>query len=357
MVGSKRVFILGAGFSKAAEMPLATELLPLICEKQHDEDMSGWLDGMREALAWLSRADDPHNPLPLSIEEVLHYARFDIEVFRLKQQLVPVGRHDGPGTPWTQAESIESWLDYLQGDLCEAILDSEDKADLSPIVRWAKAVTGADAVLTFNYDTLAERALTQEHKPWRHGFESEQQEGVPIYKLHGSIDWMVADRSDSYSKLDLLFEKANENRRQGRTGDEEDDLCLRRCRTPEQLRSWIHGRDPQVGWRTVGIAGLGTYKSLHTIPGLGYTWVHGMRALYHADVAVVVGFSMSDFDAMAQMQFAKVARARDAEGRSLRVTVIDPKADECTKARFERVFRNVTFVKASHEEFDWSDCA
>ena len=106
--------------------------------------------------------------------------------------------------------------------------------------------------------------------------------------------------------------------------------------------------------RTVGITGLGAYKELHQIPGLGRVWSHGMRALYQADCVVVVGFSMSDFDAMAQMQFAGVARARHNGGHPLAVTVVDPYADEQSKNRFRRVFRCVEFVPEKHEDFDWS---
>lgn len=79
-----------------------------------------------------------------------------------------------------------------------------------------------------------------------------------------------------------------------------------------------------------------------------------MRAVYQADHAIIVGFSMSDFDAMAQSQFAEVARARVREGRPLRVTVIDPFVNETTRMRFRRVFRTVNFIKAYHEEFGWA---
>jgi hypothetical protein len=184
--------------------------------------------------------------------------------------------------------------------------------------------------------------------------------GMPVYKLHGSMDWIVAHREESFSKCDLLFDKKNANRSDGKTGHVEDDYRLWRCRTLEQLHNWIEGRDLQMvadgaSPRTVGIAGLGAYKELHRIPGLGHVWAHGMRALYQADVAVVVGFSMSDFDAMAQMQFAEVARARARESRPLRVMVVDPFVDQAVKERFQRVFRSVDFITKRHEDFDWSN--
>jgi hypothetical protein len=102
MAHMKRAFILGAGFSKAAGMPLATDVLPLIAEKLQHEEMQEWLDSLRERLDWLS--GDSQQPRRLNIEAVFHYAHFDVEVHRLKQHLAPVGRHDGPGTPWNDAE-------------------------------------------------------------------------------------------------------------------------------------------------------------------------------------------------------------------------------------------------------------
>jgi hypothetical protein len=351
--------MLGAGFSKPAGMPLATELLPKLAEKLELDEMREWLDGLRERLTWLAGSDQQPGSFALNVEEVFHYGQFDIEVFRLKQHLAPVGRMDGPGTPWNQAHSIEAWLSYLEYALCDVILEADIGADLKPIERWAGKVSDRDAVVTFNYDTLVERSIANVGQEWNHGLPSDRQAGVAVYKLHGSIDWIVAHRSEQLSKLDLLFDKPNDNRSDGRTGYLEDDCRLWRCRTGDQLQTWMGGRDlqavPKDACRlVVGIAGLGAYKQPHQIPGLGHVWVHGMRALYEADVAVVVGFSMSDFDAIAQMQLAEVARTRRGEGRPLPVIVIDPFASEPAKERFRRVFRSVELVKQRHEEFDWA---
>jgi len=358
MANAKRVFILGAGFSKPAGMPLATELLPLLQQKLQLDEMQQWLDDLSQRLAWLSGSDEHADSFRLNVEEVFHYAHFDIEVHRLKQHLAGVGRHDGPETPWNAAQSIIAWLSYLEDALRDVVLDAQEEAELAPITRWAEGIDARDAVVTFNYDTLVECALTQLGRIWNHGTGREGDGGTAVCKLHGSIDWIVADRSGSLSKCDLLFEKDNANQSEQNTGHVEDDCRLWRCRTRDQLRKWMSGRDlqsiPEHAWPTsVGIAGLGAYKQLHQIPGLCRVWAHGMRALYEADVGVVVGFSMSDFDAMAQLQFAEVARKRREESRPLRVIVIDPFQNEATKARFQRVFRSVEFVSSHHETVDW----
>jgi hypothetical protein len=359
MAHATQIFILGAGFSKPAGMPLATQLLPLLDEKLQLDEMREWLDGLRQRLAWLSGSDQQTGSFTLNIEEVFHYAHFDIEVHRLRQHLESVGRRDGPGTPWKVAESISAWLSYLEDALRDVILEKDGQADLAPILRWAETIDTRDSVVTFNYDTLVERALSGVGKAWNQGTGRESDAGVAVFKLHGSIDWIVAHRSEAFSKLDLLFDKKNANRLEQDTGHVEDDFRLWRCRTGEQLQEWISGRDLQsipehASPRTVGIAGLGAYKQLHQIPGLGDVWTRGMRALYEADRVVVVGFSMSDFDVMARMQFAEVARKRWDESRPLKVIVIDPSVKEIAKERFRRVFRSVEFVSSNHETVDWT---
>ncbi len=349
------VYLLGAGFSKPAGMPLATELIELLLAQRDGGEMAEWLASVKQRIDWLNHPN--RSPAGLNIEQVFHLAHFDIEAHRLKQHLVSVGRVIGP---WQDAESIEAWLQYLERSLLDVISERDAGAKLEPITRWAKAVRDTDALVTFNYDTLVERALSQCGREWNHGTGRDGDRGIPVLKLHGSIDWIVADRSESFSKLDLLSAKEHENQPVGKTGHVEDDCRLWRCRDPDQRKTWLQGRDSQAVPNgacviTPGIAGLGAYKELHRVPELGKVWVGAMRAVYKADRLVVVGFSMSDFDGMAQMQFAGAMRAKHAEKRPLSVLVIDPAAKDCAlQGRFKRVFHDcVSFVPQTHDAFDW----
>ena len=49
----KRVFILGAGFSRPAGMPLATELLDPLLEKLPSGELRQWVSSVRDRLAWM----------------------------------------------------------------------------------------------------------------------------------------------------------------------------------------------------------------------------------------------------------------------------------------------------------------
>ena len=182
---TKRVFILGAGFSKPAGMPLATELLEPICKKlEHgsseddDHDMQKWLDYLQQRLAWFSECNQQKDHFRLNIEEVFHYAHFDIEAHCLRQQQSLVGRGDGPGASWNVAKSIKAWLQHLEEALRDVIFEKDTKADLEPITRWAKTIGDDDSVMTFNYDTLVERALIAVGKIWNHAMPQETAMGL-----------------------------------------------------------------------------------------------------------------------------------------------------------------------------------
>jgi hypothetical protein len=339
MSDSKRVFILGAGFSKPAGMPLATEILPLIANNPNNQEMNAWLKGLGVRLAWLAGESKDGTSPPLNIEEAFHYAHSDIEAHRLMHQLRQVGPPDATWSHQSRARQIASWLRKLEDRLCDLIYEKDNNANLDQIVRWARAVREQDAILTFNYDTLVERALSELNISWEHGFEQDM--NIPIFKLHGSIDWIVAshDNRPRTEMFKCLVGHMN-------------DYCLLRYRTSERLAELYKSR--HVFGRRIGIAGLGAYKELHKIPGLGLVWSRGMESLDQADIAVIVGYSLSNFDAMAQMQFADVARKREAKNRPLQVIVINPSIARQDKDRFVRVFHQVKFIKKKHEKFDWS---
>lgn len=361
----KTVWILGAGFSKPAGMPLAVDLPPLLVNRLglgEDDENRRWLESLAGRMRWLGYCDN-NAGLRINIEQVFHFAHFEAETCRLRQHRCPVGRNSGH-TPYQDAVEVEGFLQYLEEALVNEIVEQELHADLEKLSGLAGEATESDSILSFNYDTLAERALQEANKSWHHGtqLDMERCKGIPVYKLHGSVNWIRADRSENFSKCDLLFDKENENRRSSDppTGHVEDDCRLWRCRTLDQTKTWVGGRGVQIvadgAWPLrPGIAGLGAYKELHAIPGLGEIWIRAMQTMYQADRAIVIGFQMSDFDAMAQLQFAASMMKRHEESRPLKVTVIDPgAANQDFIQRFLRVFRDVRFIPERHEKFDWS---
>ncbi len=88
-MNTKRVFILGAGFSKMAGMPLATDLTNDLFEKFREYDQKDaleWLGYLQQRIDWLREGKSKS----INIEEVFDLAQFDIELWKMRQQLCEV---------------------------------------------------------------------------------------------------------------------------------------------------------------------------------------------------------------------------------------------------------------------------
>ncbi len=362
---SQRVFILGAGFSKQAGMPLAAELTPLLrrtFEKYDHKEALAWLASLDERISWIKQTDGKAAPL-LNIEELFDFAYFDVLTWKMRQHLCPVGRNSGD-TPHSTAKAIEAWLGYMEDDLKDVILDHQKAGlgKLDRVGRFTDLFRENDTVVTFNYDTLVEQSLSQAKKPWQYGFPLENGEGIQVLKMHGSMNWAIVLREQVGNfKYPLLFKKEDKNRPDTTTqptGEAEYDYALLRI-PDDKLANRIENRILQRGDKQyhIGIAGLGRYKPLDQMPGSGRVWDNAWRALSEANEIYVVGFSLSPFDTMAQLHFAGAMCERNKNGTlPERLVLVDPSADSL-RAGFQTVFGkrpSIEAVPERAENVDWA---
>lgn len=188
-----RIFILGAGFSRPAGLPLANELFKEVraqierCygrETKFHKDLDDYLDYRNSCDELALQADR------VDLEEFMSY--LDIEHF--------LGLR-GSKT-WSKTEGNESQL-MMRKAIGQVIHTRTPKSDKLPdaYYRFAERLSTKDIVITFNYDVLLERALEHVGKPYRlfpdrfkeigrtsNVVDSELEE-VTVLKLHGSVDW------------------------------------------------------------------------------------------------------------------------------------------------------------------------
>ncbi len=359
-MGSSRVFILGAGFSAQAGMPLATELTPLLRRmfEKPTHEASEWLTSLDERIRWIRQTDEDAAP-SLNIEELFDYAHFDALLWKMRQHTSPAGRDSGP---YSKGEAIGSWLKYMEDELRDVIWDRQQKAGVpTAISRFTDILRAGDTIITFNYDTLVEQSTSQAGKPWQYGFTREHGKGISVLKMHGSINWamVLRDQAGNFG-FPVLFRKEGQNAMEATdklTGKVEYDALLRI--PDEKLAKWIEGRIIQRADRQyeIGIAGLGRYKPLDALPGSGEVWANAERALDQVDEVYVIGFFLSPFDTMARLHFAGVMSERaKKQNMPQRVVLIDPYADS-RLVTFRSVFGpNVRIepIQKPAEEVDWS---
>lgn len=354
----KRVFILGAGFSKSAGMPDACELTDLLLSRglgRYSADFTDWAESMRSRIAHLNR--NTTSPR-LNIEQLFECAELDRKLCLMEQQLCKVGRRDGV-TPFEQADDIDTWLRYMEQDLVELLITKQDNADLDTLRSFARNLRTDDTVLTFNYDTLLEQSLSDMNRSWSHGFPTETSGDVEVLKLHGSLDWWMIPRGRSFPAGTFLYSKGNCNENEptsleewGRL-DPEERYDLYRAPSlsvalelDDQSTGLSNGRPPRPG-----LGGLGPQKLLEELVGSGHVWPKAFGALRNADEIIIVGWSCSPYDMMARFHFASAVALRKSPLSLVRV--VDPNAKKIA-GELASIFHSVEPISSRAEKVDWA---
>ena len=188
------LYFLGAGFSKPAGLPLASELFPLV--RRCVRDRYGSDNHLERDLARYVEYVAATGGRGLSPNTV-DYEKF-LGFLDIEHSLGLKGKDT-----WSE-EGNESQL--MIRSAIAAVLHQRMPVTIPDVyLRFAEALTTTDWVMTFNYDTLLERALDQVGKPYRlfpQRFSSigagvnsidDSRDELVLLKLHGSIDWY--DRS------------------------------------------------------------------------------------------------------------------------------------------------------------------
>lgn len=359
---SKRVFILGAGFSKQAGMPLATQLTELLIKDFQvpgNESLYKWFKDLENRIEWLNKSSPEHS-WPLNVEELFDLASYDILAYRMRALSSPSEAY----ALYTQlAGERQQALKQIEKCLWRVMIDKQKEAaeNLDGITNFSKQLCPDDAVITFNYDTLLEHSLSHQNVDWQYGFGEEAGKGVPILKMHGSVNWLKVPEGVSMTdggRYRVLSrsqaEHESTNGAQKHPAMIYNLLCHCDCSPTKLHEDKRFAYEPSDDQRA--LAGLGRYKPLDQLPGSWEVWVKAIRSLKQANEIYVVGFSLSPFDSMARLHFAGVMCER-SKNRSppKRLVLIDPNACEL-KARFQSVFGPsppIEKVQKPAEEVDW----
>lgn len=201
VVRKHRIFVLGAGFSYRAGLPLGDELWKEVRlrasrlrgrAERFNDDLATYLRYLREC--------DGREVKPEDIQFEDFLAFLDIE-----HHLGLAGRdewsHEG-----NESQVLVKWL------IGQILVERTPSADALPQLYYdfATELTPGDWVLTFNNDTILEAALEHVGRGYRlfqsrntstvHPYPKEQE--VVVLKLHGSVDWF--DKA-GYSQSEVSY--------------------------------------------------------------------------------------------------------------------------------------------------------
>jgi hypothetical protein len=292
-------YILGAGASKFAGLPLAAELLPALREvlQQLQGEVNLSVTGP-PFIEFIDRVR-PHIPKTrlYNDEPDLEFAMALVDWPTTRDPTCPPELCKDLDDVFNKANLhsfiqdtnvvtgcktlIVQTLSRQCKDIDDQIHDNTLSSDLRNVIRaWTDRIQPGDHIITFNWDVLNEIMLRNAGKwHWQNGYgfvvqnmtESQELSPTPILKLHGSINWVfrgdhiwLDDQSDNFFHL-----------------------------TPEEQELPL-GDTAYYGGAVIAPSYLKRPKTL--TPNLNLVWQQAENALRQATQVISIGYSLPDAD-------------------------------------------------------------
>lgn len=280
-----RVYVLGAGASRFAGFPLASDLWSFIQESKLGDSFGNEL--RRGVVPEIARALDAYPPKKRD--------QPDLEVLFTLLDLTTTAPYLFPLLPSNWATLKLEVIGTIVNSFLARHFDlKKSLGDIEKVLRsWADKVSSGDVIISFNWDLMQEIALWRAekfHYSDGYGFEDRpEKEGltlgppprpgssqVRLYKLHGSVNWVQEDGDEEPSILRLadFFDGGRSN-----TYDE-----------------WQKEGSANAGRRLIIPSYL---KTLRSEAFLIRIWNQAARSLRRATDVIVIGYSLPMADSKA----------------------------------------------------------
>lgn len=281
-----RVFVLGAGASRFAGYPLASELWPFVRDNsgghfaadRRRERIVKLIEGIAKGWVIPTEFDRPN------LEEIFTY--LDLTAFG--SDLIELAHGDWKTDREELRGMISDAFQAFQYDL-ETKLNSD--CDIRRTLQaWAGQLQAGDVIVTFNWDLLHERALW-DAKKWHYadgyGFRCKDapagaKSGIKILKVHGSVNWAQSNEGDC--------EPAIEHKATFFPGAKDDHSM-----------TYMKGAGQCNEGRYLVVPSF--LKDLSSNRLMLSIWNQAMDAVAQADQLVIVGYSLNPADAPSRLLF------------------------------------------------------
>ncbi len=199
-MGPLRILVLGAGFSRAAGLPLGRDLLRLVLEEALSED--GANNAIEQDLAEFRAYKTRCEGIEIAREDV------DLEEFVGFLDVEHALRLSGSDTLTEDGNGTQLAIRRYIGVVLQT--RTPTRMDLVPAVyrNLVSRLHTSDTIITFNYDILLERLLEHQGLPYRlfpnryldvhptHCTVDNSKDDLLLLKLHGSVDWFYRRQFD-----------------------------------------------------------------------------------------------------------------------------------------------------------------
>lgn len=324
-VRSSRVFILGAGFSAGAGVPLTADLMS-DAMRIADVEIPGIAKRIRRHVdtCFNLRGGDPDfGTLSLSdICTFLHY----IEL-----------RERDSGDRFSELGSRENLV--LRFCLAKAVAQKTPTADAIPemYLRFARQLDPRDKVVTFNWDCVLENALEKVGKEYAYHYTYDK---IRIQKMHGSIHWCIGHPAKTvfwrerdwtptlkWTPLDVqkIEDVGGHSPRAGASGEAEKDQATQLFQAKELIspRAWSSRRPLREIHPMIVLPGFGKAADVERIAAV---WSKPEWAFAATHDVYIIGLCLASDDFLVRSYFLDnlpyIESSSGIPGR--RIVVVNP---------------------------------
>ncbi|MGB0895809.1 MAG: SIR2 family protein [Flavobacteriaceae bacterium] len=206
--GIKKVFVIGAGFSFPAGMPLTNGLLKLIHKKASEKDYydSKGKVKMGQAEVLLSKLQYYYPMLNITHEKISNGEINEINIEEFLSFIAAESTFLSSGEKFNEHGS--KFLAFMKQWLGE-IIHEEQFNIFNQIPEFYKSFVNQindSLVITFNWDTLLENLFNKQNIKYRNQLNVDdsdfdnRKKSIPLLKLHGSIDWFRSTKENKSNK-------------------------------------------------------------------------------------------------------------------------------------------------------------
>ncbi len=297
----KRVFIIGSGFSASMGLPTLNGLFAKIMtfpERPGETDKRN----INTALDFLY----PHFDVSITPPSYPPFEEFLSLVIAAED------------FPFFWKGTWQSWRNSALRLLTDFMADKSKEAENSSLLhKFVNNLNDGDAIITFNWDTLIERALLEQSK--KMNFKARDNEAISIFKLHGSLNWV----------------------------DIPEDLFLK---YPESVYPLSDRVAYTPDYRYYDVWDVLDSPPLIVPPGLSKRvvvnqifkdiWNEAFQSINSADNVTFIGYSIprDDIQARSLLSLGWYSRMHDATRDKIKYILIDPDPEIC--GRYASIISN-----------------
>lgn len=302
----KTTFVLGAGFSVEEQFPLVRGLKERVIHFLEAEQHCSYQSFLRPRDNW---PEFPKGLFYTGLDEVDPHGNLGFE-----ELLIELSKHGGRGQTSITNRVLRIGVSRLLW--CITFFIWRVGGPYENFARRLGAAPEDVAVVSFNWDLLIERALTEIDQVWSYS-STGSRDAVPVIKPHGSINWSsyaqspnLTNEYDGWQPIapgsTLSFDSRDPL---GNPDMQEINPDLKYC---------LYPGDPDL-------------SEAH--PDLAKLWGEVATVIGRSEKVVFIGYSLPTYDEFARQKFEALCSSKVVE-------VVDPDAEAL--AAFRRVIAHAT---------------